>query len=900
MSKRFLCAMLAAVMFLGIITMAPIPVKAVTELHMSQAGIDMIKKFEGYLPTPVKDNGQMSVGWGTACTQEEIDYYNKYQNGMITEEQAEKKLKDFVATFDGYVNKFANRHNIQFTQNEFDALVSLTYNVGGSWTNTSNTSGTLPQALISGDRNYILYAFGIYCRSGGTTSSGHIKRRMLEAQIYLYGIYDYNTERPSNLRHVYLDGNGGTSRYDTHAFDINFPTNVIRDNFSAVPTGVGENGETFTYEFAGWFTERVGGRQITLLDHNLYNGMKLYAHWKNPNTGEVEALNTWGNDVDVRVKVTSSSAELYEGPGKFYTTVRTPKVNEILHVTKTFTGQDKYLWGYTQDGWLRLTYTNYNAVINSGTTADGTWGTVNVNTSLNIRKEPDQDATKVGKLYDEDRVLVSETKVNESDGYTWGKIGEDQWVNLQYVILDKDVDHLAGGITVKSIEFNKMPTTLQFSKGFGGITPTLTDGKLKLTYSDGSTKNISMTRFMVSGFDDIELGKKTLTVTCAGLTLNYDVEIVEPEFTGVVVAAKPQKTEYIRKVESLDLSGSRLKLQYSPSGIDFVDITPEMVTGFDNSTAGANTLTVTYQGKTTTFDVLIVPPEVVGISVTTAPTKLSYYQSLEELDVTGGKVTVDYGIAGTEVIDLTADMVTGFDGTTLGTQTLTVTFGGKTTTFPVEVVRPEIKSIAVSTAPDKLEYVQNSGDLDVTGGKVTVTYINDMTETVDLTAEMVTGFSCATLGTQTLTVTYKEKTTTFTVKVIKATVQFLNYDGSLISSNQYAYGDTVLVPEDPIREPDQYGMYRFVSWDREITVCNGDATYTAVFELAFAPGDINCDNTIDEDDAIYLLRHVVFPEKYPVAVWTDIDRNGVTDEADAIYLLRHVVFPEKYPLNITE
>jgi len=91
-----------------------------------------------------------------------------------------------------------------------------------------------------------------------------------------------------------------------------------------------------------------------------------------------------------------------------------------------------------------------------------------------------------------------------------------------------------------------------------------------------------------------------------------------------------------------------------------------------------------------------------------------------------------------------------------------------------------------------------------------------------------------------------------------------------------------------------------VSWDKEVTACNGNATYTAVFELTFAPGDINCDNKIDEDDAIYLLRHVVFPEKYPVAVWSDIDRNGATDEADAIYLLRHVVFPEKYPLNITE
>ena len=77
--------------------------------------------------------------------------------------------------------------------------------------------------------------------------------------------------------------------------------------------------------------------------------------------------------------------------------------------------------------------------------------------------------------------------------------------------------------------------------------------------------------------------------------------------------------------------------------------------------------------------------------------------------------------------------------------------------------------------------------------------------------------------------------------------------------------------------------------------CNGSATYTAVYELI---GDINDDEMVAEDDAIYLLWHVFFPEEYPVKAWSDLDGNGKADENDAIHLLWYVFFPEDYPLDL--
>ena len=60
------------------------------------------------------------------------------------------------------------------------------------------------------------------------------------------------------------------------------------------------------------------------------------------------------------------------------------------------------------------------------------------------------------------------------------------------------------------------------------------------------------------------------------------------------------------------------------------------------------------------------------------------------------------------------------------------------------------------------------------------------------------------------------------------------------------------------------------------------------------------DPGIDKDDAIYLLMHVYFKDRFPVAGSVDYDKSGAVDKDDAIYLLMHVYFPSRFPINDTE
>ncbi|MBO4794981.1 MAG: hypothetical protein J5547_02750, partial [Clostridia bacterium] len=60
--------------------------------------------------------------------------------------------------------------------------------------------------------------------------------------------------------------------------------------------------------------------------------------------------------------------------------------------------------------------------------------------------------------------------------------------------------------------------------------------------------------------------------------------------------------------------------------------------------------------------------------------------------------------------------------------------------------------------------------------------------------------------------------------------------------------------------------------------------------------DFDGDGDIDSDDAIYLLRAVLFPEDYAITVADPFYGDGNPTSDDAIYLLRHVLFPKDYPI----
>jgi hypothetical protein len=107
-----------------------------------------------------------------------------------------------------------------------------------------------------------------------------------------------------------------------------------------------------------------------------------------------------------------------------------------------------------------------------------------------------------------------------------------------------------------------------------------------------------------------------------------------------------------------------------------------MISGFDSTAGGTKTVTVTYEGKTATF-MVIVEATLASIAVT-GPTKTNYAIG-EALDLTGIELTAAYSDGSSEIIPVTADMISGFDSVAAGQKTVTVTYQGKTDVFMVTV-----------------------------------------------------------------------------------------------------------------------------------------------------------------------------------------------------------------------
>ena len=77
----------------------------------------------------------------------------------------------------------------------------------------------------------------------------------------------------------------------------------------------------------------------------------------------------------------------------------------------------------------------------------------------------------------------------------------------------------------------------------------------------------------------------------------------------------------------------------------------------------------------------------------------------------------------------------------------------------------EVSSIEITKLPSKQKYLKGVEQLDVSDGKIFVTYKNGDEEEVSISASMVTGFNNQTLGEQLLTIQYGGKTATFNVEV---------------------------------------------------------------------------------------------------------------------------------------
>lgn len=323
------------------------------------------------------------------------------------------------------------------------------------------------------------------------------------------------------------------------------------------------------------------------------------------------------------------------------------------------------------------------------------------------------------------------------------------------------------------IELTKKPVKQNYIQN--NETLDLTGGELTITYNDTSKDQISLTNenVTVTGFNNSKVGKNNLTIEYLGLKTTFNVNIIEKSISSIKLTTKPLKLKYIQNHDKLDLTGGKLTITYNDNSTSKLSLTNEEVnvTGFDNSKLGNNTVTLDYFGYTTTFDVEIISKEVTKIELTTEPLKMNYIQNYEQLDLTGGELTVTYNTQTTDKISLTNEevSVTGFDNSQIGQNTLTIRYKEKEVKLNINIISKQIVKVEVTTLPDKKIYIQEKDNIDFSGGEITITYNDETTDVIPLEQEAikVSGFDNGVLGKQTIIIDYKGHKTSFDIEIAK-------------------------------------------------------------------------------------------------------------------------------------
>ena len=404
MQKRAISFLLSAALLLGLFCgMAP-SAHAASTMSASDACIEMIKELEGFSKYPYYDNGQYSVGYGTACSGAD---YDRYVKEGISEEEAEEQLRKFVSTFEVSLNAFRNKYGLSLSQQQFDGLLSFTYNLGPSW---MSSSSTFRSAVLNGATgNDFIFAISRWCTASGKVWPSLIERRLIEANMYLNGVY--KNKVPSNYRYVIFDDNlaGATNDVRVQGYDANTP-----DNIRSTPTASG-------YQFLGWYTAANGGTKVTKLDAST-PVTTLYAHWK-------IGSNSSGNDEKPIAEgvVNADKLNVRSGAGSGYTVTGYLYQGDKVEIYETKT-VDGTTWGRISWGWISMDYVDLTGGSAEPEQAIAE-GTITA-TKLHIRNGAGSGNSSVGYYLQGDRVKVYATKT--VDGVIWGRTDRG-WISLEYV-----------------------------------------------------------------------------------------------------------------------------------------------------------------------------------------------------------------------------------------------------------------------------------------------------------------------------------------------------------------------------------------------------------------------------------------------------------------------------------
>lgn len=151
-------------------------------MTLGNNGLSLIKHWEGLKLKAYQDVvGVWTIGYGHTK--------DVYEGQVITEAEAERLLLEDVEWAENAVNRYLGQANL--SQNQFDALVSLVFNLGAhaiftkQYGNGYLQGSTLYNLILLGRIDEASKRFTDFTTAGGQFIQGLYNRRVQEASLFL-------------------------------------------------------------------------------------------------------------------------------------------------------------------------------------------------------------------------------------------------------------------------------------------------------------------------------------------------------------------------------------------------------------------------------------------------------------------------------------------------------------------------------------------------------------------------------------------------------------------------------------------------------------------------------------------------------------------------------------------
>ena len=797
-------------------------------MNISSTGINLIKSFESCKLTAYKalsSEKYYTIGWG--------HYGSDVYDGMeITQEQADALFEQDIVKYVGYVNRFLSENDISVSQNQFDALCSFTYNVGNVWYSSSYPTFQLKTILCNGADNYsdsqIRTAFTNWNKSGGNVVDGLTRRRNAEADLFLDGTaannlpilcvdivqgwqnhiyvkgwaFDPDNTSAKLAVHVYINGEGHeiiANKYHDQGLDDTFHCGT-------------DHG--FDQDI---LTEETGNVTVTIYaidsqDANQHSEPFDNSSYKNPTTVTVTSDKTGPTITNAKITDVDST-----GYTVTCTVTDASGVNRVQFPTWTKKND--------QDDLLSDWEVNPKA---SGTrNGNGNTFTFRVKTS----DHNNESGVYYTHIYAYD------------NSYRGNKAGA--------VTLTATVP--VPTVAVSSVNLNKASLSFTGTGSSQTLTATVSPSNATnktVTWSSSNTSVATVSNGVVKA-----VGFGTATITAKsnnGKTASCKVTVNPIQPTGI--KATPETSTLYGLNGTVKLTANVMPSNATNKAVTWSSNNTSVATVSSDGTVkavGYGTAVITAKtvnGLTSNCTITVKKEEVTSLAIATQPTKTSY--SVGDTLNTAGltlKATYSNGTVKTISSGFTCNVS---KLTSTGSQTVTVSYGGKTVSFKVSVTKaPQAAPAGLKAAAPSTSY---TADGTITGTTTAMEWAaKGSTAYTACTGTTLTGLAAGTYlvryaetATQLASEAVEVKVPAYAAAFQPITLIFDPTDGVL---------DLADTPEKTVYRGEAYGRLPeptadgmvFLGWYTEsgkritsLTTCDltGDTTVSARWALASAEG----------------------------------------------------------------